>query len=358
MELFAKKPFAPINLTIYVSIGILYTMNFIMFLSFHKLHLMRFATLIYIIKNTFCLLVFYYLERINLKTIKELSVYLYISCILLLIFVHFLGIIGLGAKRWINLGVFYLQPSELMKICLPLYLSYFLSQKPVIHLKTLLQITLLVFLPIILVIIEPDMATGVILIVITVSLVFVGGIKKKHILYSLCGLALALPLIWYKMYDYQKQRILTFIGKGDLKTSSYQIYQSRISIGSGRLFGKGFMRGSQFQYAFLPKPDTDFVFSCICEEWGFLGGVTVISIFFYLALLGLHTSLWKENIYEKYLSCAIGVYLFSSFFFNIAMTMGMIPVVGVPLPLLSRGGSSSMTFLTALGLLANIRRNI
>lgn len=302
-------------------------------------------------------MVFYYTERINLKIVKEKSFYMYIGCICLLVFVHFLGIIGMGAKRWINLGVFYLQPSELMKVCLPLYLAYFLSQKPQITLKTLGQIGMLSAIPIILVIIEPDMATGVILIVITLSMVFVSGIKQKHIIAGVIMVISSLPLIWYKMYDYQKQRILTFIGKGDVKTTSYQLYQSRISIGSGVLFGKGFMKGSQFQYAFLPKPDTDFVFSCLCEEWGFIGGTTVISIFFYLSVIGMRTSIWKEDIYEKYLSLAIGVYLFCSFFFNIAMTMGMIPVVGVPLPLLSRGGSSSLTFLIILGLLANIRRN-
>lgn len=343
---------------IYIGIFLLYLINFIMFVSFNNLKFTNIKTILYIVKNSFAIMIFYIINKCNLKLIKEQSCILYIGSIILLIFVHFLGIIGLGAKRWINLGIFYLQPSELMKICLPIHLSHFLSKNHQITLNVFLKYLLISGIPIFLVIIEPDLATGAILGVISVSLLFVSGISKKYIIRSIIAGVLCLPFIWFKMYKYQRQRILTFLGRGGSHTTAYQIIQSRIAIGSGGLFGKGFLNGSQFHNAFLPKPDTDFIFSCICEEWGFLGGFFVLSIFLYLSLLSIHTSFWKEDLFEKYLSLSIGMYVFASFFFNIAMTMGMIPVMGVPLPVLSRGGSASLTFLLSLGILNNIRNNI
>lgn len=352
-----------LNRYLYLSIIILYIINFLMFLSFHNVSFSYKSIILYLIKNSFCLLVFYFTTKIDLEYIKNNSLYIFILCLFLLFFVHFLGIIGLGAKRWINLGVFYLQPSELMKICLPIYLSTYLSNKLFnkinLNLKDIILYLLIVVIPIGLIIIEPDLGTGVILITITCGLLFISGLNRKYIYFFFISGIILCPIVWYKMYDYQKNRILIYIYGGNEKKEGYQIKQSKITIGSGGLIGKGFLKGSQFRYNFLPKPDTDFIFSCICEEWGFLGGLFVISIFFYLSIIAINTSLWLQNNYEKFLSFSIGIYIFFSFFFNIGMTMGLLPLVGVPIPILSRGGSSALTFLITIGLLINIRnRNI
>jgi rod shape determining protein RodA len=332
-----------------------------MFISFNNLSFINSkVVLIYVIKNLFCIVFYYIGKNININYIKNLSFYIYICCLSLLIFVHFLGIIGLGAKRWINLGFFYLQPSEFMKICLPIYLCDYLSEKLMyskeLTFSIIIKYFIIIMVPIILVIIEPDLGTGIILIMICSGLLFISGLKRKYIIFIGISLLILSPIIWFKMYDYQKKRILTFINGGNVKKEGYQIQQSKIAIGSGGLLGKGFLHGTQFRYKFLPKPDTDFIFSCICEEWGFIGGLIIISIYFFLSGLALTTSLWKESLYEKFLVFAIGVYIFFSFFFNIGMTTSLLPTVGVPLPLLSRGGSSAATFLFSLGLLSNIRK--
>jgi rod shape determining protein RodA len=352
-----------LNKYLYLSIITLYSINFIMFLSFNNMFFTSYKPIIiYLIKNLLCLLVFYVTTKVSLSYIKNNSFYIFIFCLFLLFFVHFLGIIGLGAKRWINLGFFYLQPSEFMKICLPIYLSSYLCEKlqNKNHLSFLevIKYLLIILLPIGLIILEPDLGTGVILITITGSLLFVSGLQRIYIYSFIIGGLVLCPIIWNKMYDYQKNRILIYIYGGNEKKEGYQIKQSKITIGSGGITGKGFLKGSQFRYNFLPKPDTDFIFSCICEEWGLLGGLFVTFIFFYLSLMAMITSLWLQNSYEKLLSFSISIYIFFSFFFNIGMTMGLLPLVGVPIPVLSRGGSSAMTFLINIGLLINMRNSI
>lgn len=349
-----------LNKYVYISVIILYLTNFLMFLSFYNMKFLTYKPIIlYIIKNSFCLLIFYLITKINLDFIKNNSLYIFIACLFLLFFVHFLGIIGLGAKRWINLGFFYLQPSEFMKICLPIYLCTYLSKKLVnknyLFFTEICLYLLKIIIPIGLIIIEPDLGTAVILLTITGGLLFISGLKRVYIYFFTISMLVLCPIIWHKMYDYQKNRILIYIYGGNENKEGYQIKQSKITIGSGGFTGKGFLKGSQFRYNFLPKPDTDFIFSCICEEWGLLGGIFVSWIFFYLSLMAIITSLWLQNYYEKFLCFSIGIYIFFSFFFNIAMTMGLLPLVGVPIPILSRGGSSALTFLISIGLLINIR---
>jgi rod shape determining protein RodA len=243
-----------------------------------------------------------------------------------------------------------------MKLCLPIHVCHYLSNNDPMNLKKIMKIFLISIIPIFFVIIEPDLGTGIILMTIIGGLLFIGGIKKKYIFTASFLFSVAFPIIWSRMYTYQKQRVVTFITGGDLKKEGYQIRQSRIAIGSGRALGKGFMQGTQFRFHFLPKPETDFIFSCICEEWGFIGAMVIMWIFLYLTIVSIATSLWKQVSYENYLCFAIGIYIFFSFFFNIAMTMSLLPTVGVPLPVLSRGGSSTATFLLALALLINIRK--
>jgi rod shape determining protein RodA len=346
------------NQGIYRSIFLLYFINFVMFLSFHNIYDISYKTfIIYITKNLICFFFFIFVTKINLNMIRNNSFLIYITCVFLLIYVHFFGTIGLGARRWINLKFFYLQPSEFLKICLPIYLCDYLTKIHILTFKNIIIFILKAIFPIILVIIEPDLGTGIILIIISGSILFLAGLHIRYICIITCITLLICPIIWNSLYNFQKQRILTFISHKHMNKSNYQIYQSRITIGSGGLCGKGFLKGSQFRFHFLPKPETDFIFSCICEEWGFLGGLCVTMIFFYLTLVSLITIFWKQNLYECYLACSIAVYIFFSFFFNVAMTMSLIPTVGVPLPILSYGGSSTLTFLSAVGLLINIRKH-
>lgn len=329
-----------------------------MFISFHNgsFTSMR-PIIIYGVKNIICIGFFFFATKVNIHYLRNYSLYIYLCCLFLLLFVHFLGIIGLGAKRWINLGIFYLQPSEFMKICLPIHLCKYLTQHESLNVRTILTYGLLSTIPIALVIVEPDLGTGVILITISLSLLFVSGIGRKYMVGGCLSLVIMGPIIWHRMYDYQRRRVFTFITGGDISREGYQIRQSRIAIGSGGILGKGYMKGSQFRFRFLPKPETDFIFSCICEEWGLLGGLLVVFLFLYLALMAAHTALWRLNSYEGYLSLCLCTYIFFSFFFNVAMTMSLIPAVGVPLPILSRGGSSALTFLFSMGLLVNIRQS-
>jgi len=292
-----------------------------------------------------------------IRTLLHYSYPAYASILLLLVIVEITGHIGMGAQRWVSFGVINLQPSELMKLATILALArYFHYVRPSEHngLSFLIIPLLLLMMPVALILKQPNLGTATILTAVGLMIAFIAGVNWRWFVGSiLLGLASA-PIGWHFLHDYQKQRVLTFLNpEADPLGAGYNILQSMIAIGSGGLFGKGFLNGSQGQLDFLPEKQTDFIFTMLAEEFGFLGGAAIIACYCLLIILALAIASRSRNRFGGLVAAGISAMLFMHVFINIAMVMGMIPVVGVPLPLLSYGGSILLAMLTGFGLLLN-----
>lgn len=278
--------------------------------------------------------------------------------VLLLCLVPILGSFGGGARRWINLGVFSLQPSELAKVTLLLVLARFYHRQVPTGGYRLLDLAIpafLALLPIGLVLAEPNLGTAVILSLIFATLTFAAGIRFGSLFLAVVAGGSVLPLLWRHMKPYQKQRVLSFLNPDqDPLGAGYHMIQSKITIGSGMLWGKGFLQGTQNRLDFLPEKHTDFVFAVVAEEWGFVGAAFLLLL--YGALMAkLLAIAWQAQ--DRFGFClAIGTVsvIFWQLLINLGMNLGVLPVVGVPLPLLSYGGSSLLTVMMALGLALNV----
>lgn len=298
---------------------------------------------------------------VPIRWILSLSYVPYIVALILLVVVEFQGVKAMGAQRWISIAGFTLQPSELMKICLVLALAryfHFMHYRDTKHLLHLLVPILLVLLPAVLILKQPDLGTAFILMVVGGSLFFATGVKWwKFGVVIASGLA-AIPFIWHSLHEYQKKRVLTFLDpERDPLGAGYNIIQSQIAIGSGGLSGKGFMSGSQNQLNFLPEKHTDFIFTMLSEELGFIGGALIIVLYGMIIFYGLWIALQSQSHYGRLLVTGITTVFSLHVFINIAMVMGLIPVVGAPLPLLSFGGTMMMTILLGYGLVLNVSVN-
>jgi rod shape determining protein RodA len=276
----------------------------------------------------------------------------------LLVVVEVAGHTAMGATRWINLGFMKLQPSELMKLALVFGLSRYFhgrSLEDIFHPFFLIPPLLLVLAPFGLILIQPDLGTAGILLMVGGIIFFMAGVKAwKFWLIIASGLGAA-PLSWHFLHDYQRQRVLTFLNpEQDPLGSGYNIIQSIIAIGSGGISGKGMLQGSQSQLRFLPEHQTDFIFTMLNEEWGLIGGVTVLSLVMLLLLITAMIALQSRNYFGKLICCGVGGIFFLHVFINAAMVMGLIPVVGAPFPFLSYGGTIMMTMLVGFGFVANI----
>lgn len=286
------------------------------------------------------------------------SAYLcYYIALALLLSVHLLGYTAMGATRWINLGIIKLQPSELMKICIIFALARYFHDlsNTKLSLYKLLIPAIMIIIPAFLIIKQPDLGTGMILLMLGITIFFVSGVEKWFFIVGLISSAVAVPLIWQFLYEYQKNRILTFIDPNrDPLGGGYNIIQSKIAIGSGGLTGKGFIQGSQSQLQFLPEHQTDFIFTMISEEWGFAGAGLVLIIFSIIILYCYIIALNAKSIFGRILALGVATMFFLHIFINIAMVMGLLPAVGVPLPLLSYGGTMMATILIGFGLVMNV----
>lgn len=274
----------------------------------------------------------------------------------LLLAVMLMGKIGKGAQRWLDFGFFRFQPSEIMKLAIPLMVAYYLDKKPVpIDLKTLGFALLIIFMPALLIAKQPDLGTAIMVIFAGSSAVFLSGIRMK-ILGTICLLAAALaPILWRFMHDYQKQRILTLLNpEQDPLGGGYHIIQSKIAIGSGGAFGKGWLEGSQSHLNFLPEHATDFIFAVSGEEFGLVGSSILIVLFILISLRGLHIAKNAQTNFSRLLAASLAMTFFLSAFVNIGMVMGILPVVGIPLPLVSYGGTALVTFMASFGILMSI----
>ena len=280
----------------------------------------------------------------------------YFLVLALLIGVEVAGFVGMGAQRWISLGFFNVQPSELMKVAMVLALARYFhggSIEDVGRPMFLLPPAIMVAAPAVLIIRQPDLGTTLMLGLASVAMFFAAGVRMwKFILAGILGLISA-PVAWFTILrDYQKQRILTFLNpETDTLGSGYHIIQSKIALGSGGMFGKGFMQGTQSHLNFLPEKQTDFIFTMLAEEFGLVGGLTLIALYILLLAYGFVISMSSRNHFGRLVGIGVTVTFFLYIFINIAMVMGLIPVVGVPLPLVSYGGTAMLTLLFGFGLL-------
>ena len=286
----------------------------------------------------------------------KLSVISFLLGLLCLIFVKFFGV-G-SVQRWISIGGLNFQPSEMMKLGLILILAKYFDHVSKVQLDKLFPYiipVICIVVPGILVISQPDLGTGLTLILLGLAILFYVGISLKFVLISLLILISFVPIIWQQLYDYQKNRILVFLNpESDNLGSGYQIIQSKIAIGSGGLFGKGYLLGSQSRLNYLPEKHTDFIFTLISEELGFFGAIAIILIFCILIGSIFKISFNVETLFSKIVVFGIGFLIFLYLTLNIGMVCGLLPVVGAPLPLISYGGTSLLTVLIGIGVVLSI----
>lgn len=298
------------------------------------------------------------IAMVDIRVWLRFSYVIYGVVLVLLVIVEFSGTTAMGATRWIRFGPLTIQPSELMKVCIIFALARYFHGVPlsdVGRITFLIPPLLMIMVPFVLILKQPDLGTALILLLLGALIFFVAGVRLwKFGLVGVAGLAL-LPIAWRYMHDYQRKRILTFLNpESDPLGDGYNILQSKIAIGSGGFSGKGFLNGSQSQLSFLPEKQTDFIFTMLSEEFGFVGGVAIILLYALIISYGIMIALNCRNHYGRLMAIGVTGLLFLHVFVNIGMTMGLLPIVGAPLPLLSYGGTIMMTILAAFGFLLNV----
>lgn len=297
----------------------------------------------------------------NFRIWHNFAYVFYFFTFIFLLIVEIMGIIKLGAQRWIDLYFFTFQPSELMKLALIFALAKYYSMLSIFEISEVkyhIVPILLTVLPTLLILKQPDLGTAGLLFGIGIGLVFLSGFPKKiFAMFILMAISIC-PFGWYFLHDYQKNRILTFIDPNkDPLGTGYHVLQSKIAVGSGGVFGKGFLLGTQSKLNFLPEKNTDFIFTTIAEETGFLGGILIILLFLSLTFYFFWIGSEVRSTFSRLLCHGLGLLLFLHVFINIAMVMGVVPVVGIPLPFLSYGGSSMITFMISYGLIMSALAN-
>lgn len=295
---------------------------------------------------------------IGIRAWFRAAYWVYAIAMALVVAVDLRGFIGMGARRWIDLGVIQLQPSQLMNVALVLALArYFhaLSDDEIARIRFLVAPALMVLVPTALVLKEPDLGTAVMLLMTGAVVFFAGGVRLRIFAAVAAGLAAAVPTGWHLLRDYQKNRIYTFLDpESDPLGAGYHILQSQIALGSGGLFGKGFLNGTQSHLSFLPERQTDFIFTTLAEEFGFVGGIGLLALYTLIVGYGFVIALRCRNQFGRLLGLGIVTNFSLYVLINTSMVMGLIPVVGVPLPLVSYGGTAMLTVMLALGLLLNV----
>ncbi len=279
----------------------------------------------------------------------------YLVALALLMAVEFTGSMGMGAQRWIDLGVIQLQPSEVMKVAIVLALArYFhgVGVEDMGRVTVLLPPLVLIALPVALVMKQPDLGTALVLLMVGAGMFWLAGVRLWHVALVASAAMSSVPVGWQFLHDYQRRRILTFLNpENDPLGAGYHILQSKIALGSGGLTGKGFLAGTQSHLNFVPEKQTDFIFTMLAEEFGLLGSLVLLALYALLITYGVAIAMRSRSQFGRLLAMGITSTFFVYVFINIAMVMGLIPVVGVPLPLISYGGTSMLTVLIGFGLI-------
>ena len=298
-------------------------------------------------------------SKIKPKYYEELAPYLYALGIILLLVVMVIGTSDNGAKRWLNLGFMRFQPSEILKLAVPMMLASYLSRSGrAPGLSQTLIAAAIIAVPFILVKKQPDLGTALMIASSGFWVLFVCGIRARYLLASAITVIAAAPIVWHFLHTYQKKRILTFLDPThDPLGAGYHIIQSKIAIGSGGIWGKGFMAGTQAHLQFLPEHTTDFIFSVLSEEFGLMGCSLVIALFMAIFLRCIWLSSKTPNPFSRYLITAIAASFIFEGLINIGMVTGLLPVVGVPLPFISYGGSALLTLAAGFGIICSLQSN-
>jgi rod shape determining protein RodA len=302
-------------------------------------------------------IILFIIANLNISALKHLAIPIYIMSIILLIAVLMIGVKVHGAQRWLNVGI-RIQPSELCKLSVPLILAYYFSLKT--HgIKFLDYIAgfSFILLPFALIAKQPDLGTGILVLCSGIFVIFFAGLSWRAIILALILFLVSTPIIWHMLHDYQQHRVLTLLHpESDPLGKGYHIIQGIIAIGSGGLHGKGFLNGTQIHLDFIPEKNTDFVITVLAEEFGFVGVCAVLALYMILVFRGLRITQLAHDIFSKTLAGSITLSLMLYILINMGMVAGIFPVVGVPLPLISYGGTATIVLMTGFGILLSIHR--
>lgn len=296
------------------------------------------------------------LAQVNPHFLRRASPWLYALGIVLLVIVDIIGYTGKGAQRWLDLGLVRFQPSELMKLAVPMMCAWYLHERALPPSgPSLVVLAAMILAPAALVVVQPDLGTGTLIAIAGALVVVMAGLQAR-IMAALGGLAAVGAVIgWNFMHEYQRKRVLTFIDpQADPLGAGYHIIQSQIAIGSGGLFGKGWMNGSQAQLEFLPERSTDFIFAVIGEEFGLLGLALLLALYAFIVGRAVFLATQTQDTFSRLLGGSLALTFFVYVFINAGMVSGLLPVVGVPLPLVSYGGTSMVTLLAGFGILMSL----
>jgi rod shape determining protein RodA len=290
------------------------------------------------------------------RVLRAVAPWLYAVGVLLLVAVAVVGDVAMGAQRWLDLGFIRFQPSEIMKIAVPLACAWYLNDRPLPpDLRSLLVLAAAILVPVLLIAEQPDLGTALLVAAGGGLVVLLAGLQLRYILGIGALLAGAVPVLWHFLHDYQRQRVLTFLNpQDDPLGAGYHTIQSQIAIGSGGVFGKGYMNGSQAQLEFLPERSTDFIFAVIGEEWGLVGLSVLIFLYLLVIARGMYIAVQAQDTFSRLIAGALTLTFAVYVFVNGGMVAGLLPVVGVPLPLVSYGGTSMVTLMAGFGILMSI----
>lgn len=282
--------------------------------------------------------------------------WLYGAGVLLLGAVLVFGDVGKGAQRWLDLGVFRFQPSEVMKIAVPMMVAWYLADKRLPPSPSRLIIaSFMVIVPVLLIIRQPDLGTAMLIAGSGFFVFILAGLSWRLVIGLALLVAACTPLLWHFMHDYQRNRVLTFLNpESDPLGAGYHIIQSKIAIGSGGIYGKGWLNGTQSHLDFLPERSTDFIFAVLAEEFGLIGSLLVMAIYVFILVRGLYIATQAQDTFTRLLAGGLILTFFIYVLVNIGMVTGLLPVVGLPLPLISYGGTSMVTLMAAFGILNSI----
>ncbi|GGI72194.1 rod shape-determining protein RodA [Shewanella gelidii] len=296
--------------------------------------------------------------QINPEILKRWALPIYIAGIILLLGVHFFGEVNKGAQRWLNLGFMEFQPSELIKLAFPITMAWYISKHPLPPKKRHLAVAgVILLIPTLLIAKQPDLGTSILVAASGIFVLFLSGMSWAIVLGFIAVILAMLPVLWFfLMHDYQRTRVLTLLDpEKDPLGAGYHIIQSKIAIGSGGVWGKGWLQGTQSQLEFLPERHTDFIFAVVGEEFGLMGSILLLALYLYIIGRGLVIASRAQTSFARLLAGSITLTFFVYIFVNMGMVSGILPVVGVPLPLISYGGTSMLTLMTGFGILMSIQ---
>ena len=302
-----------------------------------------------------------FIAFLDIKLIYKYAYLIFIFSLLLLFSVELFGVFGKGATRWINIFGFNIQPSELIKITIIIALARFYNDLKFEEIKKIHNLFfpfLILFLPFILVVIQPDLGTALSIVILGAILLFASGVRIWKFIIGAFAIIISIPVLLNYLKPYQKDRLISFLNpEEDALGRGYQLIQSKIALGSGGLSGKGFLEGSQSYLQYLPEKQTDFIFTLIGEEFGFIGTIFIIFLFLIIITICFYISIKSSHVFGRLLCIGVGTNIFIYVIMNISMVSGLMPVVGIPLPLVSYGGSAMLSIMISIGLVLNMELN-